>query len=324
MKKKIVLLLTAFFINNNVLAENYSIEEKNTNFSVTPSIAYRYDVFKFSIPDNIFLNKKLSELIWKNHIIQPGIKFEIEPQPHSFTLLAQTKYGYILNNPSECWDLDWHVIKNEDTGNITTPLESKTKSTVRGNILDLSAAVGYSVNLFESNLLTFYVGFDYTDYRNKKYGLRQFAFPPSYLERPFHQLISKYYFKNKNPWIGLSLNTPVNERFTIIPTVKFYSFNFVGKGYWLLRTDYGQPSFKQNAKGIGLGLDMDFLYNYNDKLDFKINLETKKFKMKKSKQQKFIKGTRHLNDYVDFTVVDKLIDLSFISSSISFGVKYKF
>ena len=137
--KKVTLLLAILLINNTtVLADSGSKEEKTTNFIVTPSIAYRYDVFKWSVPYLQF-NKKLSELIWKNNIIQPGIKFEIEPHPNQFTFLGQVKYGYILKNPSKSWDYDW-------LGN-SEPY-SKTLSSVKGNILDLTGAVGYSINLF--------------------------------------------------------------------------------------------------------------------------------------------------------------------------------
>jgi len=165
--KKVALALTTLLTVTTALADGYSKEEKSTNFIVTPSVAYRYDVFKWSIPDDIFRNKKLSELIWKNHIIQPSIKFEIEPKTNQFTFLGQVKYGYILKNPSKSYDLDW--IHN----NHTLQLYSKTKSSVKGNIFDLSGAVGYSINLLNNNLLTFYVGYDYTDYRNKDYGSRQ-------------------------------------------------------------------------------------------------------------------------------------------------------
>ena len=81
-----------------------------------------------------------------------------------------------------------------------------------------------------------------------------------------------------------ALNTQLNDRLSIIPTIKLYSFKYVGKGYWLLRNDVKHnPSMKHNAKGRGLGFDVDFLYKYSDNLDFKINLETKKLKMKTGK-----------------------------------------
>lgn len=86
--KKVALLLTAFLMVNTTFADSYSKEEKTTNFIVTPSVAYRYDVFKWAIPDNDFPNKKLSELIWKNYIIQPSIKFEVEPKSNQFTFLS--------------------------------------------------------------------------------------------------------------------------------------------------------------------------------------------------------------------------------------------
>jgi hypothetical protein len=318
--KKVVLVLITLFFANTTFADNYSKEEKTTNFVVTPSIAYRYDVFKWSIPHSRFTNKKVSELIWKNHIIQPGIKIETEPKTNQFTFLGQAKYGYILQNQSKSWDYDWWVQK-DNTGNIISHLHSKTLSSVRGNVLDLSGAIGYSVNLFNYNLLTFYLGYDYSDYRNKNYGSFQLAYNANYLEHPFNKLVSKYYFNTQDPWVGISLKTLLNDKFSITPTVKYYSFKYIGKGYWLLRDDFKQnPSFKHTAKGQGLGFDVDFLYKYNDNLDLKINLATQKFKMKKGQDQTFyatdIRGP-------EVTSIGKLFDLSFISSSISAGIKYK-
>ena len=306
------LFFIALLIANTTWAETYSKEEKTINFIVTPSVAYRYDVFKWSIPHPDF-NSKLSELIWKNYIIQPSVKIEVEPKKNQFTFLGQVKYGYILKSPSKSWDYDWEY-------DPTIP-NSKTFSSVRGNILDLSGAIGYSVNLFNSNLLTFYVGYDYTDYRNKNYGFRQLAYNQNELLHPFNQLGQKYNFKTQSPWIGLSVNTQLNDKWSIIPTIKLYSFKYVGKGYWLLRNDLKQdPSFKDTARGIGLGFDMDFLYKYSDSLDFKINLETKKFKMKTGKAQTFCSAQDIGGEKV---VTKKLFDLSLISSSISAGFRYK-
>jgi hypothetical protein len=296
------------------LADSDSKEEKTTNFIVTPSIAYRYDVFKWSIPTKVFADRKSSELIWKNYIVQPSIKIEIEPKSNQLTFLGQAKYGYILKNQSDSYDLDWLHSATESL------LYSKTKSVVKGNIFDLSGAVGYSINLFKNNLLTFYVGYDYSDYRNKDYGSRQLL---NYRGIPFsfNELVLKYYFKTQAPWIGLSVNAPLNEKFTIIPMIKFYSFKHIGKGYWIHRPDLKQdPSLKNNAKGIGLGFNVDFAYKYSNNLDFTLNLETKKFKMKKGQNQAFYSAIDVGGERDD---TGKLFDLSLMSSSISAGLKYK-
>ena len=316
--KKAALVLTTLFLASTTFANSYPDEEKNINFIVTPSVAYRYDVFKWSIPDDVFPQKKLSELVWKNRILQPSIKIELEPKQNQFTILGQVKYGYILKNQSKSWDHDWYF-ERDRTGNVISKLGSTTKSQATGNILDLSGTVGYSLSLFKDTLLTFYVGYDYSNYRNKDYGDDQLL----YKEESFSSgdLSKKYYFKTLSPWLGLSVNAPITDRFTIIPTIKFYSFKHTGKGYWIHRPDYKQdPSFKNTAKGTGLGFDVDFLYKYNASLDFKINLETKKFKMKKGNNQVFCTA-QHPGGEV--SVTRKLFDLSLRSSSISAGFNYK-
>lgn len=321
--KKATLVLTTLLLTNTALASSDLNEEKTTNFIVTPFVAYRYDVFKWAIPSNNFPSKKVSELIWKNYIIQPGINIETEPTENSFTFLGYAKYGYILKNMSKSWDKDWHVYKQKSGKIISKQPYSNTLSSVKGNILDLSTAIGYSFNLLKNNLFIFYIGYDYIDYKNKIYGIRQIADNKNNLLYPFNQLISKYYFKMKSPWVGLSVNAPLNDKLSIIPTIKFYSFKYIGKGYWLLRDDLAQnPSLKHNAKGNGLGLDVNFLYKYTDNLDFKISVETKRFKMKKGQAQDFLLSDN--NKKSTRVMKRNLFNLSLISSSISAGVRYKF
>ena len=317
--KKVAFVLTTLLTFNTVLADIDSKEEKSINFIITPSLAYRYDVFKYSIPDSEFLNKRISELIWKNHIIQPSIKIETEPSPNQFTFLGQVKYGYILKNQSKSWDHDWDHTR-DITGNVISRLRSITKSQATGNILDLSGAVGYSLGLFKESLLTFYVGYDYSDYRNKNYGDIQLAYKTTF-SFSSGGLSQKYNFKTQSPWLGLSVNAPLTDKFTIIPTVKLYSLKHIGKAYWIYRPDLKQdPSFKNTTKGKGIGFDLDFIYKYSDNLDLTLNLETKKFKMKKSTSKMFYNSLSPGGERDD---TSKLFNLILISSSISAGLKYK-
>ena len=317
--KKVALLLTVFLMVNTALADTYPNEEKTTNFIVTPSIAYRYDVFKWVIENTYFPGKKASELIWKNRILQPSIKIEIEPKANQFTFLGQVKYGHILKNQSKSWDHDWDHTRDR-TGNVTSKLVSTSKSQATGNILDLSGAVGYSLSLLKESLLTFYVGYDYSDYRNKNYGDDQLL----YKRRSFSSggLFQKYNFKTRSPWIGLSVNAPITDRFQIIPKIKLYSFKHIGKGYWIHRPDFKQnPSLKNTARGRGIGFDLDFIYKYSDNLDFTLNLENKRFKMKKEGTNKMFLNSRAIGRERVETI--KLINLSLRSSSISAGLNYK-
>ena len=101
-----------------------------------------------------------------------------------------------------------------------------------------------------------------------------------------------------------------------------YSFKHVGKAYWIHRGDLKQePSFKNTAKGNGIGFDLDFIYKYSNNLDLMLNLENKKFKMKKEGINKMFLNSSAFGG--EGVVTKKLIDLSLISSSISAGLKYK-
>jgi hypothetical protein len=322
--KKATLVLATLLLANTALADSYSKEEKTTNFIITPSIAYRYDTFKYSIPDEVFLEKKVSELTWKNYIVQPGIKIEIEPQPNGFTFLGQGKYGYILKDMSKSWDKDWKFTKIKGSKERGSKIYSNSMSAVKGNILDLSGAIGYSINLFSDNLLTFYLGYDYSNYKNNNYGARQLVNNRNDQVFSSDQLFQKYNFNTKAPWVGLSINLPLNDKFLVKPTIKYYSFKYIGKGYWIHRNDFKQnPSLKHTAKGQGLGADVDLVYKYTDNLDFNINLETKRFRMKKGHDQTFVAANR-VTRKPERVVTRKLWGLSFNSYSISGGIKYKF
>lgn len=321
--KKTALIIATLLLTNTALASSDPNEEKMTNFIVTPSVAYRYDVFKWSIPHPDF-DKKGSELTWKNYIVQPGIKIEIEPTANGFTFLGQGKYGYILKNKSKSWDKDWKFPKIKRSNKRISKLDSNALSSVKGNVLNLSGAIGYSVNLFSDNLTTFYLGYDYTDYKNNQYGVRQLVDNRNDVVFSCNKLISRYHFKTKAPWVGLSVNIPINDKFLVKPTIKYYSFKYVGKGYWIHRDDLKQnPSFKHTSKGQGFGADIDLVYKYSNNLDFNINLENKSFKMRKGRDQYFKKASKVLG--IPESVVNrKLWGLSLTSYSISGGIKYKF
>jgi hypothetical protein len=322
--KKPALVLATLLLANAALASSDPNEEKITNFIVTPSVAYRYDVFKWSIPSTNFPDKKLSELTWKNYVIQPGIKIEIEPTANGFTFLGQGKYGYILKNKSKSWDKDWEFHKPKRSNKIKSRIDSNSVSAVKGNVLDLSGAIGYSVNLFSDNLLTFYLGYDYTDYKNSNYGARQLVNNQNDVVFSSNQLFQKYNFKTKAPWVGLSVNVPLNDKFLFKPTIKYYSFKYVGKGYWIHKNNFKKnPSFKDTARGQGFGAGVDLLYKYSHNLDFNINLETKRFKMKKGNQQTYFTVNRVTHE-PERVVTKKLWGLSFNSYSISGGIRYKF
>jgi hypothetical protein len=318
--KKLALVLITLLLANTAFADNYFPEEKTTNFIVTPSIGYRYDVFKYSIPCNFFPDKKISELVWKNRILQPSIKIQLEPKPNQFTILGQVKYGYILKNQSKSWDHDWNNTR-DITGSVISKIRSTSKSQATGNILDLSGAVGYSLNLFKESLLTFYVGYDYSDYRNKNYGDHQLVFKRKLDYFSSGGLFQKYNYKTYSPWIGLSVNTSLSDKFSITPTIKLYTFKHIGNGYWIHRGDLKQnPSLKNTAKGKGIGFDINFVYRYTNNLDLMLNLETKSFKMKKGTDQMFFNSRAFGGEGVG---TKKLLDLSLRSSSISAGLKYK-
>ena len=152
------ILLSALTTVANTIPLNYN--SGSTTISATPFTGYRYDIFQWSTPmGSCSTDPKLSELTWKNHIFETGVKVETKPEDKNFNFLGQLKYGIILNQ-SNRQDSDW-----DNLGEF-----SKVMSSVKGNVFDLSGAIGVSRQV-SSVLATYYFGMDYTNYQIKDYGL---------------------------------------------------------------------------------------------------------------------------------------------------------
>ena len=302
----IAILIIPFIVK----AEN---EQENKGVIIAPFTGYRYDIYQFSTPvGTSATDKKLSELTWKNHISETGIKIQTVPEKNEFNLLGQIKYGYILNK-SKDQDSDW-----DDIGEF-----ARSFSSVKGNVFDISGAVGFSKDLTEA-LLTYYVGMDYTKYDTKGYGLyysirRIHNTDENDLllgqTHPESELVTKYSFNNYAPWFGVSVRYPINEKIIFIPTVKIYGFYLSSQANWILRNDLKHnPSFTNKALGYGISFDGEFLYKYNNNLDFNANMGIKKLTMFQGRSKDFLaNGESFSHD---------LKTLSFLSSSISCGIKY--
>jgi hypothetical protein len=277
---------------------------------MTPFVSYRYDVFQWSALDN---HNKPTELTWRFHIAETGLKIETVPEENQFNFLGQMKYGYILNN-SKNQDSDW-----DDIGEY-----ARSFSSIKGNTFDLSGAIGFS-HAFKSMLITYYLGMDYNKYQTKNYGLtytiRRTRDTHNSLNlgqtKTKSMLVSKYDFNNYAPWLGVSINYPINDNLSITPVLKLYLFYLHGKADWVLRKSLKHdPSFYDKALGIGASFDTKLLYKYSENLDFNINAGIKRFDMQKGSKKTFFSNG-------DFST-KKIEKLSLSSLIFSTGVRYNF
>lgn len=287
--------------------------ESKYGIIVTPFTGYRYDIYQWSIPyGTSSTNQTASELTWKNHISETGLKIETKPEENQFNFQGQFKYGHLLSN-SKNQDSDWDNIGEY----------SRTFSSVKGNIFDLSGSIGFSQKLSNS-LVTYYLGMDYTKYLMKDYGLnfKINRFPNTNISNilgqayPKSRLVTKYKFDNYAPWIGASIDYSVNDKLSIVPTVKLYLFYLSGRANWVLRTDLGHnPSFTHKALGIGASFDTEILYQYSKNLALKASVGIKNLDMQQGRKKTFfVDGTNSSSD---------LKKLSLLSSSVSAGIRYK-
>lgn len=307
--KIIILLLISF-----VAKADTDLKSAN-NISITPFTGYRHDVFQWSIPrETSNSDDKLSELTWANHIIETGVKVKTEPKDKEFNLLGELKYGVILNK-STVQDSDW-----DNIGEF-----SRSFSNTKGNIFDLSGAIGFSQKLSNA-LITYYLGMDYTKYQTKNYGLNFKINRFRYTNindklgqtHPKSLLVAKYNFDNYAPWIGASIDYSIDDKFSVIPTAKAYLFYLSAEADWVLQnTRKHNPSFKHKAFGLGVSLDTVLSYNYSDNVDVYANLGIKILNMLKGTEKSFCSCD------LNHTYSRDLKKLSFMSSSISLGIKYK-
>ena len=309
----------SLLVSTVLLALSFSAKANNTEdygINITPFTGYRYDVYQWSIPQgNSAKDAKASELTWRNHIWESGIKIETQKEDKKLNFLGKARYGIILNN-SKNQDSDWDEIGEY----------SRTIAKTKGNSIDVSGAIGYS-QLFSKSLLTYYIGMDYTKYNLKDYGLySKISREPGtdniehdYLGQryPNSKLVTKYSFDNYAPWLGLLLNYQINDNLSIAPFIKAYGFYLHGEADWVLRDDVKHdPSFIDKATGYGASIETEVLYKYSDSLDFRANLGIKGLKMLKGNKKAFAADGE--------TNKTKLKDLTFISSSVSAGIKYRF
>jgi hypothetical protein len=102
------LVITSVTLPTITKAED-ALETKH-GIILTPFTGYRHDVFQWSMPKGYASSgKKISELTWKNHISETGIKIETKPEESRFNFQGQLKYGYILKQ-SRNQDSDWDDI----------------------------------------------------------------------------------------------------------------------------------------------------------------------------------------------------------------------
>ncbi len=309
------IIITSLALSTACKADEEAVG-KTQKFIITPFAGYRYDVFRWSIPEaNSTNSKKNSELTWKNHISETGIKIEMQPEGNQFSFQGQLKYGYILPK-SRNQDSDW-----DNIGEF-----SKAFSSVKGNTFDLSGAIGFSQNITPV-LVTYCMGIDYSKCRMQSYGVHysinrlrnQNISNIDKLGRiyPKSQLVTRYNFSNYSPWLGASMNYSFNDKFSIIPTVKLYLFFLYGQANWVLRDDFQHnPSFVHKALGIGASFDNELLYKHSNNLDLRVNLGIKKLSMTKGKDKAFLANNT--------TLSKDLKKLSLFSSFISGGIRYHF
>jgi len=287
------------------------------NVHLTPLVGYRYDHLQWSIPDNgDAIDGKLSELNWKTNTAEAGLQIHTNPEQDRFNYLGKVKYGMIFKKNSKNQDSDYDNIGEY----------SRAFSKVKGDILEVSMAVGYSTTLSKS-LLTYYGGLEFSHFNLKDFGVnykinrQRFSNVnlPLGQDVPNSEHNKTYQVNTYRPWIGISTYYQLSDRMSFTPLAKLYFFSFHNKANWMVQpiivTTPIRKSFIHNGHGWGIGLDGTFAYTLNRNLAITSNIEIKKFVMLKGRDNVYMTDGSVLKN--------NLKSLFLFAGSITFGIKCK-
>lgn len=225
------------------IAANLSANYFDVDFDL--GAGYRQDSLKWSIAGPNNTPNVLSELSWNKLRILQFYSAAKMVTPNSFVAKGYADYGKI------------HQGRNRDSdyaGNDKTLEFSRSDNNAgRGEVFDLSAAIGYQWDFCEERFsLSPFVGVSHHEQHLQMYNGNQVVntvFPQDV--GPFPNLHSAYKARWSGPWAGFDLFYRPSCDLDFFGGFEYHWATFHGKGHWNLRTDFF-GDFKQHAHGYGL------------------------------------------------------------------------
>ena len=232
--------------------------------------ATQFDFFPTYRQDNFVWNKAglndfpnvLSELKWENLRIQ-GIKGVLtHDMGNRHFLEASGGWGWIYAGTNQ--DSDY------DDDNRTDEYSRSNNTADRGNVFDLSLALGWKLHDSKRQRTSLLAGYAVNS-QNLTMTNGVQTIPST---GPFAGLNAAYKGLWRGPWLGLSHAQQLDKKWALTGRIEYHLPSFNGEAHWNLRTDLAHPVTNNhwaNGQGMTVSLGVDYKANPSWRLGFGID-----------------------------------------------------
>lgn len=218
--------------------------------------------------NGVFTPNILSELEWDDleiYQLSVATKLIVENNKVPFATYIRLKGNY-------GWIVDGDVQDSDYMGdNRTLEFSRSYSDSGDGDVIDLSAGLGFQFDFFNNRLLIApLVGYSYSEQNlTMKDGhqvVSRLDLDPRVPDLgQIYGLDSSYETEWSGIWFGVDVTWLITEKLYFEGSVEYHDVNYEAEADWNLRSDLAQPvSFVHEADGDGLVIEMALRYLLND------------------------------------------------------------
>lgn len=254
----------------------------------------------------------LSELQWKkveSAMVETGVTITYAD---SWQAEAKLGYGYTVNGRNQDSDYDFNNRQGEFSRSYSISED--------GAIFDFSAALGYSLTLWDKPVFSYKVtpkiGFAYhTQQFGDSHAVQAIPAYGNFGNGGLNKTYDATWF---GPWGGLSAEMLFAERLSVQNSISYHLAKYEGTGNWMLRGDFQHPtSFRHSANGNGIVVSSSVGYLMDSDWTVRLSADYQRWKA----HNKGIDTTFFSGGYVGET---KLNEVNWNSYGFNLGVEYNF
>jgi len=221
---------------SSVFPSNFNVEEKIFSLGYT----HRWDSLNWNFGDFDGVPNILSELVWDDLYINQVAAAATLKMCNGLFFKVSGDYGQIYSGKN----LDSDYAENDRQEEFSRAIADAG----RGEVFDLSAAVGYQATFFCDQLkITPLAGVSWNEQHLQIFDGEQLI--P--LKKDINGLHSCYKTRWYGPWIGFDCSMNVYGKFIVFGSVEYHWTEYRGCGHWNLRTDF-LTDFKHESNGDGV------------------------------------------------------------------------
>lgn len=230
---------------------------------------YRVDDLDFNIAGDITGNNPniLSELTWSD--------LKIYQVKADAAILLDERY-YLRGSIGYGWILDGENQDSDYLGdNRTLEFSRSNASADNGNVMDVSAGVGYQFKPGSGRLkVTPLVGYSSHEQNlTMTDGVQTINVLGSFIG-PFSGLNATYDTEWKGLWAGVDLSIEASKSLTLFGSFEYHRADYKAEANWNLRDDLAHPkSFEHSANGKGVLVSAGGIFTINDHWRINANVD---------------------------------------------------